>query len=340
MCRTGARAWDRPDRFRRFRQGRDTRCARRPLPPKRPPHDAFAVALSIDCERIGIVHTDARRDALPFRFRRGEDLLGLEGGIEEAVDRGFAARCEDAVESVADDRHRPAGAEARHDIVHGDGASESFTFQLGAEIPEGQRRIGLALQRLLRQQRGRAVDDRRLPAEIGTGTPRHGLQQEPALVERAAGDRELPAAEIGDLADRRVRRHHDSAERARRRVKDQAVAECALARHPQPVRQHEVGRAAFEGDLAGFGRGKLDGFDGKVGPAVETIGLDDVQLPGQRSRSLHRNTNAVGRSSAGRLAGKHDDGGKHVTQHREHGSTMPHHPSLANAGADVAFWMN
>ena len=50
-------------------------------------HDAFAVALAIDRERRAVAHADARREPLPLGVRRGEDVLGLARGVEEAVDR-------------------------------------------------------------------------------------------------------------------------------------------------------------------------------------------------------------------------------------------------------------
>src|SRR5712692_1410169 len=249
---------------------------------KGPAHDAFAVALAIDCKRVGVDGANAPRKSLPFGLRRSEDFFRLTGGVEKAVDGGSVARGPGTVEGIADDRDRPLGAEALHDTVHGDGALEPFAFELGAEVPEGQGGVDLALQRLLRQQRRRAVDDRRLLAEIDAGAPRQCLQQEPALVERAARNGELLALEIGDVSDGRLPRHHDGAERARRRMEDQAVAERALPRHPQPVREHEIGRAALERDLAGLGRGELDGLDLEIEPAIEAMRLDDVELPRQR----------------------------------------------------------
>ena len=114
-------------------------------------------------------------------------------------------------------------------------------------------------------------------ARIDPRASRQPLQQQPALVERAAGDGELAALEIGDLVDRRPRRRHHGAERARRRIEDEVVAERAFARDPQPVRQHHVGRAALERDLAGLGRGELERLDPQIGFAVEAVRLDDVE---------------------------------------------------------------
>ena len=120
---------------------------------------------------------------------------------------------------------------------------------------------------------------------------------------------------------RRVRRHHDGAERARRRIEYEAVAERALTRDPQPVRQHHVGGAALERDLAGFGRGKLDGVDLQTGFAVEPVRPDDIEFPRQRAGALHGEPDAVG--GACRACGQQpgSDGDKHTdegTQHDRH----------------------
>src|SRR5262249_55446215 len=151
---------------------------------------------------------------------------------EEALDGRSVAPGPRAVEGVADERYRALRPEGFHDVIHGDRACVSLGFEIGAEIPKRQRGIGLALQRLLRQQRQRAVYERGLFLEIEAAAARQRLQQEPALVERAAGNGELPASEIDDLPDRRSCRHHHRAERARRGIKDEVVAERTLARDP------------------------------------------------------------------------------------------------------------
>jgi hypothetical protein len=88
------------------------------------------------------------------------------------------------------------------------------------------------LQRLLRQQWRRAVDNGRLLLEIQTGAARQRLQQQPAFVEWAAGNGKLLAAEIDDRPDQRLSGHHHRAERARRGIKDEIIAERTLARDP------------------------------------------------------------------------------------------------------------
>src|SRR5262249_723007 len=105
-------------------------------------------------------------------------------------------------------------------------------FEISAEIPERQRGIDLALQRFLRQEWRRAVDDSCLFFEIQSGLARQRLQQQPAFVERTAGHSKLLAPEIGDLTNRGLRRDHHRAERARRGIKYKIVAERTLARDP------------------------------------------------------------------------------------------------------------
>ena len=120
--------------------------------------------------------------------------------IEETIDGRAVARRPAAVEGVADDRHRALGAERLHDLRDRDRAPEPPAFEVGAEVPEGQRGVGFALQRLLRQQRRSAIDDAGLPPEVETGAPCQRLQQNPALVEGAAGDSEALAPQMGGLA--------------------------------------------------------------------------------------------------------------------------------------------
>ena len=81
-------------------------------------------------------------------------------------------------------------------------------------------------------------------------------------------------------------RHHDGAERARIRIKNQVVAERAFARDPEPVRQHEVRGTALERDLAGLGAGEFGYVDIEIGLLVEAVSADDLQLPRQRSGLL------------------------------------------------------
>ena len=92
----------------------------------------------------------------------------------------------------------------------------------------------------------------------------------------------------------RLRRHHHGAERARIGIEGEGVAERALARHPQPVRQDDIGGAAFQRDLAGLGAGQFGGLEIETGLLIEAVGFDDLKLPRQRAGFLHRDPDAIG----------------------------------------------
>ena len=94
----------------------------------------------------------------------------------------------------------------------------------------------------------------------------------------------------------RIRRRHHRAERARIRIEDEIVAQRTLAPDPQPVGDDQVGRAAFERDLAGLGAGKLGRLDREIMLPVEAGGADDVELPGERSGLLRGDAQALGRT--------------------------------------------
>src|SRR5262245_10775872 len=152
-----------------LRQHAIERARIRLLVAERPAHDTFAVARPIDRKRGRIADADARRQPLPFRLGAGQDVLGLPRRVEEAVHGRAVAHGPAALERVADDRNRSLGAERTHDVFHRDRALETLALELGAKVPERQRRVGLALQRLLREERRRTIDDGRLSLEVETG---------------------------------------------------------------------------------------------------------------------------------------------------------------------------
>src|SRR5262249_56329828 len=120
----------------------------------------------VDRKRIRIGDVNARRQPLPFDLRRSKDILGLTGRGEKALNGRSVAGGPRAVESVADERERPSRSKAPRDLIHWDGTPVALAFEVGTEIPERQRGVGFALQRLFRQERRRAVDDSRLLFEI------------------------------------------------------------------------------------------------------------------------------------------------------------------------------
>ena len=158
------------------------------------------IALAVDRERRGVAHADARRQPLPFGLRRSEDVLGLPRGVEEAVDaRARLRAAQRAVERIADDRDRAFRAEALHHVVHGDGAPLSPLLSRSAQ--KFQNVSVASISPCSAFSTAAAARRRRCVAcflQIDAGAARQRLQQQPALVERAAGDGELLAFEIGD----------------------------------------------------------------------------------------------------------------------------------------------
>ena len=229
------------------------------------------------------------------RATRREFFRLLRGDKETIEQRAIALRPA-AVEYVADHCYGTPGAELLHDVFHGDDAAHAFALELGAEIPKRQRGVDFALQRLLGQKRRCAVGDLRLRFQIDARSPRQSPQQQPTLVERPAGDADLLADEVGDASDVRIRRRHHRAERARIRIEDEVVAQRTLAPDPQPVGDDQVGRSAFERDLAGLGAGKLGRLDREIMLPVEASGADDVELPGERSGLLRGDAQVLGRT--------------------------------------------
>ena len=124
------------------------------------------------------------------------------------------------------------------------------------------------------------------------------LQQQPALVDRTAGDRELAPLRSASVWIGDDGRHHHRAERAGIGIERQLGAELAFARHPQPVRDHDVGIAGAQRDLAGLGARELDHLDREISLLVEPVRADDGQFPGEGSGLLHRNADGL-RGDAG-----------------------------------------
>ena len=110
--------------------------------------------------------------------------------------------------------------------------------------------------------------------------------------------RELSALEIGDRPDRRIRRRHHGAERARIGIEDQVVAERPLARNPQPVRDDEIGGAAFSAILPASVLAS-SGVSMSRSAFLSRPWLDDVELPGERAGLLRNDANAIGCDRAG-----------------------------------------
>src|SRR6516162_2898442 len=194
--------------------------------------DAFDVAPAIDVEASVVANADAWDQALPFVGRVRQDLLCLTGHAEESIQDVAVAPCPGFMENVADHGDRSARAEVSHDVGYVDCTPHAFAFQASTKIPECQRRVCLALQSFFHQKRGCAINDVGLLLQIEARLPGEGLQQQPTLVERTAGNPKLSALETGHVVDRGRGGHHHRAERARIWIKYQVVAERALARDP------------------------------------------------------------------------------------------------------------
>ena len=115
---------------------------------------------------------------------------------DEAVDGALVAGGELLGKHVTDQSDRLLQPECCFGIAHVEDAAIAPCLQPGAEIPEIEARFGLALLQFLRDQRRRAVLERRLALEIDALADRGRLDDQPALVERAARDAENPALEV------------------------------------------------------------------------------------------------------------------------------------------------
>ena len=65
-------------------------------------------------------------------------------------------------------------AERLLDIGHFDRAAEAARFEVGGEIPEFERRLGLALNKLRRDEGWRAIGGPRLLRKVEAGAERGG----------------------------------------------------------------------------------------------------------------------------------------------------------------------
>ena len=213
-----------------------------------------------------------------------QDLARLGRRREKTLERVLVRGREGFAEHIAGHRHRPARAERLLDVGHLDRAAEAPPLEIGAEIPEFERRLGLALGKFLRDERRRAVGRPRILGKVEARAERRRPQEEPALVDRSAGDADGPAREIGERMDRRILACHHRAQRARIGREHELVAEPSFARHPKPIPDNHVGRAALERDLGRLGGGKFGRLDVEVRRFVETARLHQRRFPTRRFR--------------------------------------------------------
>ena len=113
---------------------------------------------------------------------------------------------ETLLEDVAELRRDARHAERGDRLLDPDQLLEAFGLEAGAEMPVVEHGVELAVLDLLVEERRRAV--RRLDGggEVHAVALRgQALDQEPALVDRSAGDPDLLALEVLEARDARVR---------------------------------------------------------------------------------------------------------------------------------------
>ena len=101
-------------------------------------------------------------------------------------------------EHIAGERDGPFGAERPFDIDHLKHALEPARLQIGGEVPEFERGIGLALRELFGDQRRRAELGSGILRGIETGTPRERAQHQPAFVDGPTRHADGAALEVGE----------------------------------------------------------------------------------------------------------------------------------------------
>ena len=174
----------------------------------------------------------------------------------------------------------PLAPSSLHHVLDADQLLEALRLQscrIGPEIEHG---VDRALLGALGEQRRSAEFLRGLGPEIEIGgAQRVSHDQEPALVERSAGDADLLALEIGQGLDRRIGRHHDRAERGGEGGESEVGAARALARHPQPIGGDDVDRAALQAHGRRLRARERDHFELDALGLVEAVLLDGVERP-------------------------------------------------------------
>ena len=121
----------------------------------------------------------------------------------------------------------------------------------------------------------RAADAR----SIGGVAARARLDQQPGLVERAAGNAKAAAPQIGETADRREGRDHDPAGGTGERREAQPVAGGALHRDERPVGNHDVSAAREQCHAPGISVGEQRGAQREAVRGIEPVAADHLGDP-------------------------------------------------------------
>jgi hypothetical protein len=180
-------------------------------------------------------------------------------------------------------------------------------------VPVVEHRVQLAGLDLLVQERRRAVHRLDLGGEIhAVALGGKALEQEPALVERPAGDPDLPALEVGEALDARIGRHHELADGAGERHEGQHLAVAALARHPQVVVDDRIHGLALERDVGRLAAAETLDLEGEVARLVQAVVPDDVEFPVDGAEREHPDLDRA-EILGGRRPGRQRDDERHQT---------------------------
>ena len=158
--------------------------------------------------------------------------------------------------------------------------AQAFRLGPGDEGPVGEGGIEPAGAELFGQQ-GRGAEDLvdgciQVDAGLLAGV---GAEQQPAFVERAAGDAEALAGQVGQAAEGRGGRRHHGAHGGGARREGPVRTGAALAGDPEPILEDHVHLAGLERHLGGLSGGIFDGRDLDTGGGVQAVGAHDIEFP-------------------------------------------------------------
>src|SRR6516162_1018950 len=212
-----------------------------------------AADFPISFERGLILCGHQGTQSFPLGIGLQENLVGPSGRTQKTID-GSGMRGNKALgKDIADRGDRLGQAEFGLCVAHIVEPAITLALQPRTEIPEIQAGLRFTLPQLLVEKRWGTEHQTRLSRKIDATPPRCRAHDQPALVERAARDRERAPLYVRELVNRRIRLHHDRADCGGIRIEFERPAERALARNPEPVDDSDVDRSAVESKLAGFG---------------------------------------------------------------------------------------
>ena len=212
----------------------------------------------------------------------------LTRGGNETVDQRGVLLGPVLREGVADIGHAGADPQRADRVLHRQDAARAGGLGLGRERPVGQQRIQPPGLHLLGQQRRRAETLVRGGVDVDAEALRRvGAQNEPALVERTAGDAERVSRQIGHVVHRRIGGRDQGAHGVGERDQGPVRAGAALTRHPQPIDHDHVDLAGLQRDLRGLRRSQLHRLDRDMRCGVQCMVADHVDFPRHRAEAQH-----------------------------------------------------